>query len=401
MRAGTDPIIVGLITQAVAIAIVAILSLLLTRSTRRPYLRYWTGAWICLCIALAALLGSFLVARVGVLLQPLYLLGEYAFGYLFIAGCQYYAGGVGLTRKDAWLLLPASGVAIMLPILGGGDFNVFFIPHAAIVAYLLASALQVLHAARRQKPPTPGVRIMSAALFLLVLVYLHYIPIFAYSAIKNMRAPLAYLQYTSLYDLILEVLLGFGTVMQVMGEVARELEWSNRQLTLARDRMEHLARIDPLTETLNRHGLYSFIEHRKVAAAARAGCLALVDMDNLKHINDSMGHPAGDAAIRALAKAIRSLIRPDDLLIRWGGDEFLVLLFGVTESEARRRLADLAPSMAAIPLPGCTTPVELTFSCGLAPFGSDSPLDAAIESADDAMYAEKQRHRVMLSLRGA
>src|SRR5439155_18954421 len=83
MRAGTDPIIVGLITQAVAIAIVAILSLLLTRSTRRPYLRYWTGAWICLCVALAALLGSLLLARVGLLLQPLYLLGEYLFGFLF------------------------------------------------------------------------------------------------------------------------------------------------------------------------------------------------------------------------------------------------------------------------------------------------------------------------------
>ncbi|PYV09482.1 MAG: hypothetical protein DMG07_23115 [Acidobacteria bacterium] len=143
------------------------------------------------------------------------------------------------------------------------------------------------------------------------------------------------------------------------------------------------------------------MEHRKAAAAARSGCLALVDMDNLKHINDSLGHPAGDAAIRVLAKSIRSLIRPDDLLIRWGGDEFLVLLFGVTESEARRRLADLAPAMAATVLPGCSDPVELSFSCGLAPFAADSPLDAAIESADDAMYAEKQRHRVVRSLRGA
>jgi diguanylate cyclase (GGDEF)-like protein len=393
MRAEVDPNVVGLATQAIAVALMAVLSVLLTRSTRSLSLRYWTGAWCCLVVALTALIGNMMTPGSGRVLYPIYLFGKWAFCYLVLAGCRSYAHGVRLKTRDAWLIVAGSGLAIALPAFTGWDPRIFFIPHAAIVAAFFAYGFWVLRIQRKQKLATPGVRVMSTALLLLAVVFLHYIPIFGYAAFRHVALPVAYLQYSTLYHLILEVLLGFGMVMQVMEELMHELEWSNRQLTRARDQMEVLARIDPLTETLNRNGLYYFIEHRQ-GSGLRSGCVALVDMDDLKQINDSLGHAAGDAAIRALAKAIRSLIRPDDLLIRWGGDEFLVLLFGVSQAEARRRLEGLIPAISSIALPGSGAAVSLSVSCGIAPFSPDTHFDSAIEQADNAMYAEKQRHRL-------
>jgi diguanylate cyclase (GGDEF)-like protein len=103
------------------------------------------------------------------------------------------------------------------------------------------------------------------------------------------------------------------------------------------------------------------------------------------------GHAAGDASIRAVAKAIRSLVRPDDLVIRWGGDEFLVILISVPEEEAARRLDQLGDALRETPLPGAATPVALKVSFGVATFGAARPLERAIETADRAMYARKQR----------
>ena len=393
MRAEIDPNVVGLATQAIAVALMAVLSVLLTRSTRSMSLRYWTGAWLALVVSLGALIAHMMTPGSGRVLYPVYLFSKWTFCYLVFAGCRFYAQGVRLNGKHAWLLVPGAALAIGLPAFTQWDSRIFFIPHAAIVSSFFAAAFWQLRIQRKQKLSSPGVRVMSTALLLLAVVFLHYIPIFVHAALRHVSLPLLYLQYSSLYHLILEVLLGFGTVMQVMEEVMHELEWSNRQLTRARDQMEVLARIDPLTETLNRNGLYSFIEHRK-GSGLRSGCVALVDMDDLKRINDSLGHAAGDAAIRALAKAIRSLIRPDDLLIRWGGDEFLILLFGVSLGEARRRLEDLMPAISSIVLPGSSTAVTLSVSCGIAPFSPDMRFDTAIEQADDAMYTEKQRHRL-------
>jgi diguanylate cyclase (GGDEF)-like protein len=395
MTVDLTPSIVFLATQSAAITLVAILFVLLVRSTPRTSLRYWTAAWVALAGALVLLLGSFASPSLAPVLIWLYMLGEYVFGYLFLAGCRFYATGARLSRRDAWLLAPAALFACVVALVSRAEFNVTFIPHSALFSYLFFASFRVLYSARKTKRFSHGMRVMSVALVLLGVDFLHYVPIFAYSALYNVDVPFAHLRYSSLYDLIFEILLGFGTIMLVMEEVAHDLEWSNRQLIEARDRMEVLARLDPLTGTLNRHGLYSVLEqHGRSPDGARAGSLAVIDMDDLKRINDTLGHAAGDAAIRAVARAIRGLIRADDLLIRWGGDEFLVLLFGVNEAEARRRLEELGRGLGRVLLPGNPEAVTLSVSCGTTYFTTDGSLDAAIERADDAMYLEKEQHRV-------
>jgi diguanylate cyclase (GGDEF)-like protein len=166
-----------------------------------------------------------------------------------------------------------------------------------------------------------------------------------------------------------------------------ELERSNRDLRVARDRLEVQARIDPLTELFNRHAFSSLVESQD-AGRLITGCAVVVDVDNLKRVNDAFGHAAGDATLRATAKAIRSVIRPDDMLFRWGGDEFLVLLFGVSEEEARSRLGGLDRQTRGPD--GNPAP---RVSWGVASFDATRSLPAAIELADDDMYGHKRRRR--------
>jgi predicted signal transduction protein with EAL and GGDEF domain len=100
------------------------------------------------------------------------------------------------------------------------------------------------------------------------------------------------------------VLLAFGMVTVVMEDVNRELHAAIEELRVAHDAMENLARVDPLTETLNQHAFYSLVEDaRRQGATPPEGTVAIVDIDSLKPINDAYGHAAGDESIRAVATA--------------------------------------------------------------------------------------------------
>ena len=115
----------------------------------------------------------------------------------------------------------------------------------------------------------------------------------------------------------------------------------------------------------------------------------------------SFGHATGDEVIRAVSRAIRSVVRADDLVFRWGGDEFLAILFGVSELEARRRFDDLNVVLARVSVSGSREPIAVTVSCGIAPFGNDGVcLEAAIDSAADAMYRRKQSRRKSAAAEG-
>lgn len=167
------------------------------------------------------------------------------------------------------------------------------------------------------------------------------------------------------------------------------------QLALTEDygRLEILARRDPLTEALNRHAFYSLLDKKRVFPfQATGGCVAVVDLNDLKKINDAYGHAVGDAAIRRVASTIRSIVRADDLVFRWGGDEFLIVLFGLSEAEVRTRLTALNESILPVgPEPQRDVPV--TVAVGVAHFDDVADLTLAIERADRGMYAAKQRTR--------
>ncbi len=386
--------LLGMIIQGVGIALLALLSFFLARSVKRLFLDYWAMAWACLALALLALFLSFRLPPLSALLEGLYYVGEYGFGILLVAGCRSFATGARLGRRDLWVVAVAVVLGLVVMPRTASDFTFRFIPQSILLAAIFVAALVQVERARRVRGATPGIRLTSVALVILALNFLHYAPVLAYSMVNHVTLPLAYAAYTSIYDLILEVVLAFGTVTLVMEDARAEVERSNRDLLDARDRLEVVARMDPLTQSLNRHAFYSLVEgSRTPDASPPAGCVAVVDVDGLKPINDSHGHAAGDAVIRAVARAIRSLVRADDLVFRWGGDEFLVVLFGVSEDETRRRLSGLDAQLATIEVPGAARPLAVTVSSGVAGFAPGASLEQATEAADQAMYAHKQQRR--------
>lgn len=395
MDPALSPSLQGLLLQAIGIAQFALLSFLLGRSIRRDYLRYWWPAWASLTLALFALFCALRLPASQPYLEPLYYFGEYVFGGLLVAGCRSLARGRPLESPRApLLLLPAAALALALPRLHP-SFTVRFIPQAGVMAVLFVLALRELRGVPRAGGDGLGRPLLEVSLLALALSFVHYVPVLWWSAASGHQLPASYSSYTSLFDLLFETLLGFGTVIAVMEGEQRELELVNEELRTARAQLELRARVDPLTSSLNRHAFYSMVEGGRSAQAV-AGCVAVADLDALKPINDTFGHAAGDAAIRAVARAIREVVRADDLVFRWGGDEFLVVLFGVPEEEARRRLDTLDQRLTAVRVPGSAEPLAIGVSTGVAAFDSLAGLEAAQESADERMYRRKAAKRVGL-----
>lgn len=185
------------------------------------------------------------------------------------------------------------------------------------------------------------------------------------------------------------------TWMVLKESVLREVEMTNKKLLQARDQLELLVQMDPLTEALNRHAFHSLLRRPESGGGetSTSGSVAVLDIDNLKPINDTLGHTTGDRAIPAVARAMRSLVRADDMLFRWGGDEFLVLMFKLPQPEASRRMEKLNKILEENGERWIGTPLTVTVSFGVAGFTSLTDLGQAIEQADKAMYAQRNRVR--------
>jgi len=383
---------VGLAIQCVGILLITLLSMFMQSSIRSNALRYWTAAWVSLSLALISLFAAFRLGSTQTIFYSCYFLAEYLFGLLFIAGCRSQVTGKSLTRSYRYSLIPAIVVSFVLPYVSR-DFNDLFMIHAAILATLFMISFFVI---RKGGERSSGIKLMSVALLLMTLDFLHYVPAFGTrKGLLGFTVPPTYFRYTSLFDLLFEILLAFGTVMVLMESVRREVELANRKLTDARDQLELLVQMDPLTEALNRHAFHSLLRRPESGTdnTASSGSVAVLDIDNLKPINDTLGHTVGDKAIRAVARAMRSLVRADDMLFRWGGDEFLVLMFKLPQPEAARRIEKLNKILDENCERWIGEPVKVTVSFGVAGFTSLTDLGQAIEQADKAMYAQRNRVR--------
>ena len=382
---------VGLAIQCVGVLLITLLSIFMRSSIKSNALNYWTASWASLSLSLISLFVGFQLDSQQSLLYSGYFFGEYVFGLLFIAGCRAQTTGPTLSRKQYYFLIPALIVSLALPY-ASRDFNDVFMIHAPIMAVLFMISFFALRRGPRSEATGTGIRVMSTALLLLGISFLVYVPAFGVrKGLWGFTVPESFLHYTSVFDLLFEILLGFGTVMILMESVRSEVEMANQKLTQARDQLELLVQMDPLTEALNRHAFHSLLRRPEAGHtdAVTSGSVAVLDIDNLKPINDTLGHTTGDKAIRAVARAMRSLVRADDMLFRWGGDEFLVLMFKLPQPEASRRIEKLNKILAENSERWIGLPVNVTVSFGVVGFTSLADLGQAIEQADKAMYAQR------------
>ncbi len=176
----------------------------------------------------------------------------------------------------------------------------------------------------------------------------------------------------------------------VLGAAAAELGELRRRLDDLEDDHEHLLRLtdaDPLTGCPTRRALRAWFERWPGGEPVSVG---LLDVHGLKRINERHGHAAGDQGLHLLAGVLSSSIRPGDLVVRWGGDEFVVVLRGADREAATRRVASL---MAAVDSAAAGFPYEtpLRVDWGVATCSSPADIARALAEADDRMFAMKRR----------
>ncbi len=169
----------------------------------------------------------------------------------------------------------------------------------------------------------------------------------------------------------------------LVNTTARELEAANQAL-------ERLANTDALTGIYNRHRAQRLLEqeYRRAQRYGRPLSLIMLDIDDFKKVNDSLGHQQGDKALKALARAIQPLVRDTDYFARWGGEEFLIIC-PETDLEGARELAERLRGRVASRalLPSRT----LTISVGVTTYRQEDTLDELLSRVDRALYHSKQQ----------
>jgi diguanylate cyclase len=148
---------------------------------------------------------------------------------------------------------------------------------------------------------------------------------------------------------------------------------------------------DQLTQVANRRGLINAfgIEQAKAERESERIALALLDIDNFKKLNDSLGHHAGDIALKSLAERTQASLRPGDMVARYGGEEFVLMLPNTPLDEAQAVLVRLQRSLSAALFKHEGKDVFVTFSAGVTLYRPGETLEAALDRADVALYEAK------------
>ncbi len=182
-----------------------------------------------------------------------------------------------------------------------------------------------------------------------------------------------------------------GALTATLTQLRRRLKAQKAELGAALERIQTLATTDELTRLANRRHMGEVLkaESTRHARQGEGFCLALIDIDHFKRINDTWGHATGDDVLRASADLMRGAVRASDLLARWGGEEFLLLLPHTDKSVAQPVLERMRAQMAALPLDHIDPGLRVTFSVGLAAWRPGESVAAALERADRALYRAK------------
>jgi len=186
-----------------------------------------------------------------------------------------------------------------------------------------------------------------------------------------------------------------------LSQLRRDQQVQKRELRQAMDRLHLLATHDELTGLPNRRHVQDWIRQES-ARSERSGsflCLALIDLDHFKRINDRHGHAVGDEVLRIFAREARTILRSRDMLARWGGEEFLLVMPDTPPADAQVALARLRERLAQ-PQTWANCPEgRATFSAGLAVQRAPQAIEESVREADAALYAAKGagRDRVVMA----
>lgn len=374
-----------LIAQCVLLAIASAVFAMVLRATAPDRGRWWLAGWVSLALALGTEAAGLAYSRVEMPLSLVATILAIAAGWGLVAGSYQYRR---VWPVPAWAYaVVAAGAAAALTVSWRADVLTDLAgPEVAIFAAMLPTAI-VLYPFAGDRLRRRGNRSAWIAAVLLALFIARTLVSNAVLAGRQAELSPLYWSIETFGFCLLAIVLATSQVVMLLDELHEELHSSNLALTKALEDLEAAAKIDPLTGLYNRYAFYSLIDELRLRNAT-GGCVIMLDVNYLKSINDTYGHHTGDRALLNVAERIRGLLRATDHAFRWGGDEFVVLLFGVAPEIARERAAEME-RIEPLHVPGIDAPVPLHSSWGVAPFEPANP-DAALREADANLYAQRR-----------
>lgn len=213
------------------------------------------------------------------------------------------------------------------------------------------------------------------------------------AAVALAALPVALSRWTGDAGTVVAHALGSGPALLVCAFAALSAmtDRTERELRLSRRRLRVMANTDPLTGVANRRHFEDSALRLLRTPAPEPPVLLLLDIDHFKLINDRLGHPAGDRALRLVGRCIQEALRAGDLAARLGGDEFALVLCGATLPQAMG-VAERVVEQLQAQSPDHRLPM-LSLSFGMVQMRTDEPLDEALHRADRALYEAKRQGR--------
>jgi diguanylate cyclase (GGDEF)-like protein len=355
--------------QIVSALILAIFFVVLDMSVRRRELRLWVAAWLVNLCALVVTVAywffppqsaaGFLAIRIA------YMFTKTLFVTLLVCGASAFAG-VGIVRWRRGLIAAVLAWAVA----GALIFNTLDAMGAAqagLVVVLFAwSAYALLARSHMSGAAWLASGFIARAVLSVCESAAHASQVIAlpWSSWPNM--PLFLASYSS-FDAAAEWVIALGCVLMLYRTIQEEL-------IRAQDVLRRIADRDPTTGLENRRSLPAIFR----SVYSTGATLLFFDLDGFKQINDTLGHLAGDDSLRGFAAALQRAFRPDDHVVRYAGDEFLVIAKAVEPAQMLDRL-DALRREQGVP----------RFSVGTSHLAAGGDSEAAIRAADEAMYRNK------------
>lgn len=382
-----------------SLLLIALFLMLRRYARRRSYFQTWAYAWIALSVALFAVMLRYnilpaLPGSDGVvpldslfrvkLLYFLYQFAKIGFYGLLIAGTLRYVRSAPQFPSQIGFIAFTTLYAAF-SVWQSRDLNGVVMWQTPIAVVSLAYASYLMGTLPKSRHSLGSV-LSAYCLGFGAVIWALYVLGFGMGTSSDANPLIGIIHYNTYLDLAWHLSLGFAMVVLLMEDVKHEVDAAHAELAVAHDNLRRASFYDSVTGSLNRQ---AFAEGLGLEAArAGFGAVMMLDMDNLKDINDEHGHAAGDSMLRYLVEVLRSQLRASDKLYRWGGDEFLLVFPGADAQHVARRIRTELTAVQSLRLAN-DSEVRLCVSIGAAAYKSAEDLVAAIEIADRAMYADK------------